>query len=71
MASATELQARLEKLKKALASGAKSVSYDNKMVTFRDVAELKAAIAAVEQDLAAANGTSIVRTFKFTSDKDL
>jgi hypothetical protein len=51
------------------------VSYDSgngqRLVTFRDVAELKAAIAAVEQDLAAAQGTNVVRTFRFTSCKGL
>jgi len=71
MATLSELNARLEALKKALANGAKSVSYDNRMVQFRDIAEIKAAIAAVEQDIAAAGGTGIVRVFRFTSDKDL
>ena len=71
MATVVELQAQLVKLKAARASGAKSISYDNKLVTYRDVSEIQAAIASIEQDIAVANGTNIVRTFKFTSDKDL
>jgi len=72
MATVEELQTRLESLKKALASGAQSLTYsDGKSVRFRDVAELKAAISTIEQEIAAASGTNIVRQFRFTSDKDL
>lgn len=65
MATVEELQAQLAKLKAARASGAKSISYDNRMVTYRDVAELNAAIASVEQELAALQGTNTVRRFYF------
>lgn len=72
MATAAEIQADIDKLKKALSSGAKSLTYsDGKRVDFRDVDELLKAIAAKEQELAATNGTRIVRRFHFTSDKDL
>lgn len=71
MATAAEISARIEKLKKALASGARTIGYGDRTVTYRDVDELKAALASLEQDLAAANGTNVVRTFLFKSDKDL
>lgn len=72
MATAAEIQARIEKLKKALASGARTITYnDGKSVTYRDVDEINAAIATLQQDLAVASGTNIVRSFRFTSDKDL
>lgn len=72
MATLAELQARLEKLEKARASGAKTVAYDNnKMVTFRDVDDLNKAIAAVKSDIAAAGGTKVRRAYTFTTDKGL
>ena len=71
MTTLTDLQAQLVKLKKARGSGAKSVSYDNRMVTFRDITELNNAIAQVEADIALAGGAIPIRTFRFTSSKDL
>ncbi len=71
MATLSDLQARLESLKAALASGALMVQHGDKRTQLRSVEELKAAIAAVEEDIADAGGTRINRTFKFTSSKDL
>lgn len=71
MATLADLQTMLDKLEKARASGARSISYDGRMVTYRDVAELNDAIAQVRADIAAAGGSSIVRQFRFSSCKDL
>jgi len=48
--TATQLQA----LQDALTSGELTVEFDGKRVTYRSIAELKAAIAVVEDALAAA-----------------
>lgn len=65
------LQARLDALKSALATGEKSVSYDNRRVDYRDIAEIQKAIAAVEKDIFDLGGSGIVRQYRFTSDKGL
>ena len=46
--------AQLQALQDALASGELTVEFDGKRVTYRSIAELKAAIAVVEDALAAA-----------------
>lgn len=51
-------QADLDALETALATGQKTVKYDGREVTFRDVGELKAAIAYVKGELDAAAGTT-------------
>lgn len=75
MSAQTDLEAQLTALKNARASGAQVVRYvsngNERSVTYRSVDDLNKAIAAVESDLAGVSGTSVVRTFKFTSDKDL
>lgn len=71
MATESELQARLEALKKALASGRKSVSYGDTRVEYRDLSEIRAAISDVQTDLAALQGTGIVRNFQINSCKGL
>lgn len=75
MATQAELEARLDKLKKALASGAKSLTFESGGVTqrvdYRDVDEIKKAIASVEGELAIASGAPRIRRFVFTSDKGL
>jgi len=70
-ATLIELQARLDALKKALASGHKSVSYGDRRVEFRSLDEIKSAIVDVEADIAALSGASIVRRFRFIADKAL
>lgn len=41
----------LEALKAAYRSGASTVAYDGKTITFRDGAEMRAAIASIETEL--------------------
>lgn len=75
MADLSELKARLEALKRALACGAQSVEFLSggvtRRLTYRSIDQLKAAIAVVEQDIAKLTGASVVRRFLFTSDKAL
>lgn len=65
------LQGRREALKRALASGAHSVSIDTYSQTFRSVAEIQAAIKDVETDLAELGGRKITRTYRFNTSKGL
>ena len=65
------LQGRLDALKSALANGRSEVSYAGRSSTFRSIAELQAAIKDVEADIAALNGTTIRRTYRFFSHKGL
>lgn len=65
------LQARRDALKRALASGAHSVSAQDYHQTFRTVSEIQAAIKDVETDIAGLTGTSVLRTYRFCSGKDL
>lgn len=74
MATQAELEARLDALKRARDQGASTIEYvsggNQRRLTYRSVDELNKAIAAVEQELANANGTAIVRRFYFpVSDK--
>jgi hypothetical protein len=65
------LEFRRDALKRALASGAHSVSVDTYHQTFRSVAEIQAAIKDVETDIADLQGTAIVRTYRFHSQKGI
>ena len=71
MASISELEARLERLKKARASGVLSVRHGDTTTTYRSLDELTRAIGLVEQEIDQAGGRNVVRTYKLTSSKDL
>lgn len=71
MASAAEISVRLELLKKARASGLRSLQHGDERTEYKSDAEMAAAIAADEAALAAAGNTRIVRGFRFVSDKAL
>jgi hypothetical protein len=71
MAGAEEIAARLERLKKARASGVLRVTHGDVTTEFRNGADLDRAIAAEERELAAAQGNAPRRTFFITSDKGL
>ncbi len=58
-------------LKQAIASGVLRISYDGKSVEYRSMAELKSALAEVEQCLAKDNGQPRTRQIKIYADKDL
>lgn len=58
-------------LRTAIASGVLSLSYDGKTVTYRSLADLKAALAEVEQGLARDSGKPMTRQIKVYAEKDL
>lgn len=63
--------AHREALRQAIASGVLRLSYDGKTVEYRSLADLKAALAEVEQSLARDNGQPQTRQIKIYADKDL
>lgn len=58
-------------LKQAIASGVLSISYDGKSVNYRSLADLKAALAEVNQGLAKDSGKPQTRQIKIYAEKDL
>ncbi len=59
------LQAQLDALRRAYRSGAHSVSYDGKSITYRSLDEMRAAIASIEAELGVRRGrVVVVRTSK-------
>ena len=58
-------------LRTVIASGVLSLSYDGKTVTYRSLADLKAALAEVEQSLAKDSGKPQTRRIKIYAEKDL
>jgi|WetSurMetagenome_2_1015567.scaffolds.fasta_scaffold1398069_1 hypothetical protein len=58
-------------LQEAIASGVLRVSYDGKTVEYRNMAELREALAEVNRGLAATAGNTIRRTVKIYADKGL
>jgi hypothetical protein len=72
MATLSQLQARLDKMEAALASGVLEIRHGDERLTYRSVAEISAAIASVQMAIAEAGGGPVpVRSFKLTSCKDL
>lgn len=69
MATLSELQARKEALEKARASGARSVSHGDKRTDFRSDAEMAAALAALDRQIAAAQGTKRTRQVRFYTNR--
>jgi hypothetical protein len=61
---------QLAALEAALASGATTITYQGRSITYRSVEELKAAISTVKNSMAVANGTR-VRQIRFGSRKGL
>jgi hypothetical protein len=71
LATLAQLQARLDALKAALANGVTAVEHGDTRVQYRSIAEIRAAIGVVEQNIATAGGAGIIRSFKFTTSKGL
>ena len=67
MADTTELQARLETLERALASGLLTVEYEGRRVTYRDHNQLVAAVACLKRQL----GFEKAKTIVFETGKGL
>lgn len=68
MADAAELAARLEALRKARASGVRKVKHGEREMEYRSDAELAAAIADLERQVAAASQVR-AKTIVFTMNK--
>ena len=71
MATVVELEARLEALKAQRDSAVARVSYDGRSVEYRGTAEIARAIADLERELQAAQGTSPVRQIRVYTSKGL
>jgi uncharacterized protein YoaH (UPF0181 family) len=71
MATEQQLQARLDQLNEIMANGIKSTGTGDKRAEFRDLNEVRQAITVVQGQLAAAQGKSTRRTYRFIANKDL
>ncbi len=71
MATVVELDARLEALKAQRDSAVARVSYDGRMVEYRGTAEIARAIAELERELQALEGSTPVRQIRIYTSKGL
>jgi hypothetical protein len=71
MATVTELEARLEALKAQRDSAVARVSYDGRMVEYRGTAEIARAIAELERELQAMQGSTPVRQIRIYTSRGL
>ena len=71
MATIAELNTRREALAASRASGIARVSYDGKTVEYRSLAEIDRAIEALDREIAAAEGRSIIRQIRVMTTKGL
>jgi hypothetical protein len=69
--SITELEARLEALKAQRDSAVARVSYEGRMVEYRGTAEIARAIADLERELQALQGSTPVRQIRIYTSKGL
>lgn len=68
-ATTATLKARLEKLKRARSSGVCEVWFGDRHLRYRSDAELQRAIGALEQEIAALEGTASPRNLTVTVNK--
>ncbi|MGB8400291.1 phage head-tail joining protein [Bradyrhizobium sp.] len=61
MADVAALTEQLEALRSAYRTGATSISYEGKQISYRDTAGMQAAIIAIEAEIANATGTTPAR----------
>ena len=71
MATIAELNTRREALAASRASGIARVSYDGKTVEYRSLGEIDRAIEALDREIAAAEGRSIIRQIRVMTTKGL
>jgi hypothetical protein len=71
MATIPELEARLEVLKAQRDSAVARVSYDGRSVEYRGTAEIARAIAQLERELEALQGSTPVRHIRVYTSKGL
>jgi hypothetical protein len=69
--SIAELEARLEALKAQRDSAVARVSYEGRMVEYRGTAEIARAIADLERELQALQGSTPVRQIRIYTSKGL
>jgi hypothetical protein len=69
MATVAELEARLEALKAQRDSAVARVSYDGRSIEYRGTAEIARAIAELERELQALQGTTPVRQIRIYTSK--
>jgi hypothetical protein len=60
---------QLDALKRALATGERRVTFGDKTVEYRSIDELRAAIRAVESELARGAGSASTRQIRVTTAK--
>ncbi|MCC6364945.1 MAG: hypothetical protein IT165_15615 [Bryobacterales bacterium] len=60
---------QLQALRDALASGVRRLRFADREMEFRDVAELKQAIATAEAEIAKAAGAPVVRQIRISTEK--
>lgn len=60
---------QLDALKRALATGERRVTFGDKTVEYRSIDELRAAIRAVESELARGAGSASMRQIRVTTAK--
>lgn len=60
---------QLQALRDALASGVRRVRFADREMEFRDVAELRQAIATAEAEMAKAAGTPVARQIRVSTEK--
>jgi hypothetical protein len=71
MATIAELRTRRDTLSASRSSGVARVSYDGRSVEYRSMAEIDRAIEALDREIAAAEGRSIVRQVRVIATKGL
>ena len=71
MATVTELEARLEALRAQRDSAVARVAYDGRSVEYRGTAEINAAVAGLERELATLQGKAPVRQIRVYTSKGL
>jgi hypothetical protein len=69
MTTVAELEARLEALKAQRDSAVARVSYDGRTVEYRGTGEINSAIADLERELQALQGTTPVRQIRVYTSK--
>lgn len=70
-ATLQQLQARLDSLNAILANGIKATGTGDKRAEFRDLSEVREAIAVLQGQIDGLQGTPTRRAYRFISHKDL
>ncbi|SDE25708.1 phage head-tail joining protein [Rhodospira trueperi] len=71
MADLATLIARRDALEGQMAAGVLTVEHDGKRVTYRNMAEMEAALSRLNRAIASASGTARVYTVRISTTKGL